>query len=70
MEDWMMENRKVYQNQISEKRQEMVAQLLEHINASSIEQKQDILKKEIDEALDCRDRETFMQLTDRLNSLT
>ena len=66
----MMENRKVYQNQISEKRQEMVAQLLEHINASSIEQKQDILKKEIDEALDCRDRETFMQLTDRLNSLT
>ncbi|MCA0993732.1 IDEAL domain-containing protein [Guptibacillus hwajinpoensis] len=65
-----MENRKVYQNQISEKRQEMVAQLLEHINASSIEQKQDILKKEIDEALDCRDRETFMQLTDRLNSLT
>ncbi|MYL65067.1 IDEAL domain-containing protein [Bacillus hwajinpoensis] len=70
MEDWMMENRKVYQNQISEKRQEMVAQLLEHINASSIEQKQDILKKEIDQALDCRDRETFMQLTDRLNSLT
>ncbi|WP_226659085.1 IDEAL domain-containing protein [Guptibacillus hwajinpoensis] len=66
----MMENRKVYQNQISEKRQEMVAQLLEHINASSIEQKQEILKKEIDEALDCRDRETFMQLTDRLNSLT
>lgn len=66
----MMENRKVYQNQISEKRQEMVAQLLEHINASSIEQKKDILKKEIDEALDCRDRETFMQLTDRLNSLT
>ncbi|WP_160920442.1 IDEAL domain-containing protein [Guptibacillus hwajinpoensis] len=66
----MMENRKVYQNQISEKRQEMVAQLLEHINASSIEQKQDILKKEIDQALDCRDRETFMQLTDRLNSLT
>ncbi|WP_179886137.1 IDEAL domain-containing protein [Bacillus sp. es.036] len=65
-----MENRKVYQNQISEKRQEMVAQLLEHINASSIEQKQDILKKEIDQALDCRDRETFMQLTDRLNSLT
>ncbi len=70
MEDWMMENRKVYQNQISEKRQEMVAQLLEHINASSIEQKQDQLKKEIDQALDCRDRETFMQLTDRLNSLT
>ncbi|WP_166000492.1 IDEAL domain-containing protein [Bacillus sp. Cs-700] len=66
----MMENRKVYQNQISEKRQEMVAQLLEHINASSIEQKQDQLKKEIDQALDCRDRETFMQLTDRLNSLT
>ncbi len=66
----MMENRKVYQNQISEKRQEMVAQLLEHINASTIEQKQDILKKEIDQALDCRDRETFMQLTDRLNSLT
>ncbi|WP_159781588.1 IDEAL domain-containing protein [Bacillus sp. N1-1] len=65
-----MENRKVYQNQISEKRQEMVAQLLEHINASSIEQKQAILKKEIDQALDCRDRETFMQLTDRLNSLT
>ncbi|MFP3359444.1 IDEAL domain-containing protein [Planococcus sp. SIMBA_143] len=65
-----MENRKVYQNQISEKRQEMVAQLLEHINASSIEQKQDLLKKEIDQALDCRDRETFMQLTDRLNSLT
>ncbi|WP_273833809.1 IDEAL domain-containing protein [Guptibacillus sedimenti] len=65
-----MENRKVYQNQISEKRQEMVAQLLEHINASTIEQKQDILKKEIDQALDCRDRETFMQLTDRLNSLT
>ncbi|MCA0173905.1 IDEAL domain-containing protein [Bacillus sp. RAR_GA_16] len=66
----MMENRKVYQNQISEKRQEIVSQLLEHINASSIEQKQDTLKKEIDQALDCRDREAFMQLTDRLNSLT
>ncbi len=66
----MMENRNVYQNQISEKRQEMVEQLIAHINASSIEQKQDILKKEIDQALDSRDRESFMQLTDRLNSLT
>ncbi|MGB8000190.1 MAG: IDEAL domain-containing protein [Anaerobacillus sp.] len=65
----MMENRKVYQNQISEKRQEMVEQLIEHINASTIEQRQDVLKKEIDEALDYRDRNSFMELTSRLNSL-
>ncbi|MGA9287925.1 MAG: IDEAL domain-containing protein [Anaerobacillus sp.] len=64
-----MENRKVYQNQISEKRQEMVEQLIEHINASTIEQRQDVLKKEIDEALDYRDRNSFMELTSRLNSL-
>ncbi|MBN8209061.1 IDEAL domain-containing protein [Bacillus sp. NTK071] len=64
-----MENRKVYQNQISEKRQEMVEQLIEHINASTIEQRQDELKKEIDEALDQRNQELFMELTDRLNSI-
>ncbi|MDP4549519.1 IDEAL domain-containing protein [Alkalihalobacillus macyae] len=64
-----MENRKVYQNQISEKRQEMVEQLIEHINASTIEQRQDQLKKEIDASLDQRNRELFMELTDRLNSL-
>ena len=66
----MMENRKVYQNQISEKRQEIVEQLIEHINASTIEQRQDVLKKEIDEALDYRDCQSFMELTTRLNSLT
>ncbi|MDQ0483848.1 IDEAL domain-containing protein [Guptibacillus hwajinpoensis] len=64
-----MENRKVYQNQISEKRQEMVEQLIEHINASTIEQRQDQLKKEIDASLDQRNRELFMELTARLNSL-
>ena len=64
-----MENRKVYQNQISEKRQELVEQLIEHINASTIEQRQDQLKKEIDESLDQRNQELFMELTDRLNSL-
>ncbi|KMM39345.1 IDEAL domain-containing protein [Guptibacillus hwajinpoensis] len=64
-----MENRKVYQNQISEKRQEMVEQLIEHINASTIEQRQDQLKKEIDASLDQRNRELFMELTDRLNSI-
>ncbi|WP_347551507.1 IDEAL domain-containing protein [Pseudalkalibacillus hwajinpoensis] len=66
----MMENRKVYQNQISEKRQEMVEQLIEHINASTIEERQAMLKKEIDWALDQRNRDSFMELTDRLNSLT
>lgn len=64
-----MENRKVYQNQISEKRQEMVEQLIEHINASTIEQRKDQLKKEIDEALDLRNQELFMELTDRLNAI-
>ncbi|WP_394173458.1 IDEAL domain-containing protein [Guptibacillus hwajinpoensis] len=64
-----MENRKVYQNQISEKRQEMVEQLIEHINASTIEQRQDQLKKEIDASLDQRNRELFMELTARLNSI-
>ncbi len=69
MEECEMENRKVYQNQISEKRQEMVEQLIEHINASTIEQRQDQLKKEIDASLDQRNRELFMELTARLNSL-
>ncbi len=69
MEECEMENRKVYQNQISEKRQEMVEQLIEHINASTIEQRQDQLKKEIDASLDQRNRELFMELTDRLNSI-
>ncbi|WP_169525210.1 IDEAL domain-containing protein [Pseudalkalibacillus hwajinpoensis] len=64
-----MENRKVYQNQISEKRQEMVEQLIEHINASTIEQRKDQLKKEIDEALDLHNQELFMELTDRLNAI-
>ncbi len=69
MEECEMENRKVYQNQISEKRQEMVEQLIEHINASTIEQRQDQLKKEIDASLDQRNRELFMELTARLNSI-
>ncbi|WP_377890664.1 IDEAL domain-containing protein [Alkalihalobacillus sp. R86527] len=64
-----MDHRKIYSNQVSEQSQEVIAELLDHVHTNALKQRQELLMKEIDKALDERNREAFMELTDRLKTL-
>ncbi|MCA0988451.1 IDEAL domain-containing protein [Guptibacillus algicola] len=64
-----MDHRKIYSNQVSEQSQEVIAELLDHVHNNAIKHREELLMKEIDKALDERNREAFMELTERLKTL-
>lgn len=64
-----MDHRKIYSNQVSEQSQEVIAELLDHVHNNALAHRQELLMKEIDKALDERNREAFMELTERLKTL-